>query len=434
MKKLILLLLYQLSLCALHAQDWTDELDSVLTVLEKEEIFHGQILIAEKGRILFSKAYGKNEKGAITLQTPQSVESVTKAFTALSVLILQDRGLLNLNDKLTHYFPKLPYQQVTIRNLLNMTSGLPRFLPTLISRGDTTRLLHNDEVIKLISRYKPKANTPPGSTFFYNTDNYVLLAAIIEKISGETYADFIQKNIFNPLKMEESYVNEFNELKQGQINSSNFYSVYGDGNAYSTAEDLFLFDQALYTDQLLSHDLIRTICNPTTLNDGIESNYGFAWTVSKYDNKTESYIVGDGENSRTSIQRFIDDKKTFIYIHNFSGMNWKQVYEVVRNIWEKKEYTMPTRRTIYNIDQDLLDNYVSQYLTKNFGLLHITKENGKLYLRPDPIPGKEELVPSSDTTFYFANQGLDWEFFLDEQGTVIGLGIKGRPDTMGSKQ
>jgi len=418
----------------INAQSWQTELDSVLNIIENQEMFHGQILIAEKGQVLFDKAYGSQENGEpITKQTSLSIQSVTKAFTALSILILQDRGALHLDDRLIDYFPELSYREVTIRNLLNMTSGLPRFLPTVINYGDTTKQWHNSEIIALVAKYKPKADLP-GSKFYYNNDNYMLLASIVEKVSGESYAVFVKKNIFEPLGMKHSNVFEPGDPDANQPDSSDFYRVSGDGNICSTAEDLYIFEQALYTDRLLSPDLLRQSFEYTILKDSTKSNYGFAWRVSEADHKTEAYIVGDGENSRASIQHYIDDKKSFIYIHNISGKYWKQVYGLVRNIWEGKAYEMPVARSVYDIDKTHYQKYVGQYLTEAFGLLHITVENGKLYLRPDPIPGKEELIPSSETTFYFADQGIDWEFFLDEQGNVTGLGIKGRPETMGSKQ
>jgi CubicO group peptidase (beta-lactamase class C family) len=409
-------------------------MDSVLRIAEGQQMFDGQILIAENGKLLFDHAYGNMTDGTpITVDTPLSIQSVTKAFTALSILILQDRGLLHIDDKLTDHLRDLPYDEVTLRNLLNMTSGLPRFLPTVIYYGDTTKTWNNKEVITLVSQYKPEAGVP-GASFGYNNDNYMLLASVIEEVSGESYADFVQKNIFNPLQMKHSYVSESWQQKTDTDRSSGYYAVYGDGNIYSTAEDLLRFEQSLYTDQLVSSELLDESFRYTCLNDSTASNYGFAWRLSENEHGREAYMVGDGENTRASIQHFMDERKTLIYIHNVSGNNWKPVYSAVRNIWEGKPYTMPSARAIHNIDKELLKNYVGRYLSKAFGLLHITEEDGKLYLRPDPIPGKEELVPSSDTTFYFADQDIEWQFFLDDRGKVIGLGLKGKPETMGPRQ
>jgi hypothetical protein len=112
------------------------------------------------------------------------------------------------------------------------------------------------------------------------------------------------------------------------------------------------------------------------------------------------------------------------------------VYWVVRNIWLGDDFTMPVERDFskYDIDTKLYEKYIGSYLSKGFGLLHITVENSKLYVRPDPIPGKELLIPSSDTTFYFSDKSVEWEFFLNEDGSVKGLGFKGKPETMGTKQ
>ena len=421
-------------LTQIHAQSWQGELDSLLRIAEDQKMFHGQILIAEKGQIQFDRAYGNQADGTpITGDTPLSIQSVTKAFTALSILILQDQGFLNIDDKLNDYLTELPYNKVTIRNLLNMTSGLPRFLPTVINHGDTTKTWHNKDIIWLVSEFKPEAGVP-GSVFSYNNDNYMLLASIIEKVSGESFADFVQKYIFNPLQMEHSYVSESWRQNADHDRSSEYYAAYGEGNIYSTAEDLYRFEQSFYTDRLLSSDLLDESFRYTYLNDSTSSNYEFAWRLSENEHGREAYVVGDGENTRASIQHFMDERKTLIYIHNVSGNNWKPVYSAVRNIWEGKPYTMPAARKIHNIDKELLKNYVGRYLSKAFGLLHVTEEDGRLYLRPDPIPGKEELVPSSDSTFYFANQDIEWQFFLDARGKVIGLGLKGKPETMGPRQ
>jgi|TARA_R110002033_G_scaffold110227_1_gene156080 CubicO group peptidase (beta-lactamase class C family) len=434
MYRLIILLVLLFPCTNICAQGWTVKLDSVLTISAKDNLFDGQVLIAEKGKVEFNKAYGFSKKGeVITPNSALSIASVSKAITALSILILQDRGLLNINQKITEYIPELPYNEVSIKNLLNMTSGLPRFQPTVEKHGDTTKTYSANELIKLISKHKPQASDP-GVSFGYNNDNYLLLAVIIEKVTGEPFAKFVQTNIFNPLGMNNSYIykkiadNDYSSL------SSNAGPALGAGHMQSTAYNLYLFEQALYGNKLLSQDLIEKSFKYRRLKDGSLSNYGFAWRLHKDDIVNEVYIIGDGEDIRASVQRFTYQNKTLIYIHNKSGSNWKKVYNAVRNIWEGKPFEMPQKRIVYDIDTNLYQKYVGKYLSKPFGLLHITVENNKLYLRPDPIPGKEELVPSSDTTFFFSEQALEWEFFLDENGEVIGLGLKGNKETMGPKQ
>ncbi|MFZ6665239.1 serine hydrolase [Peijinzhouia sedimentorum] len=417
-----------------YCQEWTTQIDSVLTIVSDNQLFDGQVLIAENGTIRFHKAYGTNEDGKqIKKNTSLGISSVSKAFTAVSILMLVDRGHLNLTNKLTDYFPELPYKDVTIESLLNMTSGLPRFQPTIATYLDSTKVYTSNEIIKLVAKYKPD-NIIRGEKFGYNGDNYILLAAIVEKVSGEPFATFVKQNIFEPIGMANSFVYNREQAINGKPLSASFGPPLGDSHIHSTAYDLYLFDQALYTNQLLSQKTLKKSFEMTPLNDGSLSNYGFAWRLNKTDDVNEAYIVGDGENKRSSLQRYMNNKKTFIYLHDISGSNWKGVYGAVRNIWEGKLFEIPEKRTVYDIDTSLYKNYVGSYLSKAFGLLHITEEDNKLYLRPDPIDGKEELVPSSNTTFYFAEQALEWEFFLDENGNVKGLGLKGKPETMGLKQ
>ncbi|MDD7886011.1 serine hydrolase [Flavivirga sp. 57AJ16] len=417
-----------------YGQEWTAQIDSVLTIVSENQLFDGQLLIAEKGKLRFYNAYGKDENdNQITKETSLDIASVSKAFTAVAILMLVDRGHIKLDNKLTDYFPKLPYQHVTIESLLNMTSGLPRFQPTVATYQDSTKVYTSNEIIKLVAKYKPE-NTIKGDKFGYNGDNYMLLAAIVEQVSRAPFVVFIKHNIFEPLGMVNSFVYNKEQAINGMPLSVNVGPPLGEGHIHSTAYDLYLFDQALYTNQLLSQEVLKRSFEMTPLNDGSLSDYGFAWRLHKTDNVNEAYIVGDGESKRSSLQRYMNTKKTFIYLHNVSGSNWKGVYGAVRNIWEGKPFKIPEKRTVYNIDTSLYKNYVGTYLSKGFGLLHITEEGNKLYLRPDPIDGKEELVPSSNTTFYFAEQALEWEFFLDEKGNVKGLGLKGKPETIGLKQ
>jgi hypothetical protein len=169
------------------------------------------------------------------------------------------------------------------------------------------------------------------------------------------------------------------------------------------------------------------------LSSGNKNTYGMAWRVENYDGKVEHHIVGEGENQRASIQHFVDDDLVIVYVHDHSGEYFEPVYWMIRNIWEGKPFEMPKNREVYPIDKSLYQKYTGSYLG-NFGLVHVTHENGRLWLRPDPVPGKEELIPSSNTTFYFKNQDLNWEFYLDEKGDVIGFGIKGDPENMSARQ
>ncbi|HKK12524.1 MAG TPA: serine hydrolase [Flavobacteriaceae bacterium] len=420
-----------------YAQKWTVELDSVLTLLAREEMFHGQVLIVEKGQVVFHKAYGtlpNQNQQPITAHTPLAVKSITKGFTAMATLKLAQEGKLNLSDKVQAYFPDWPYKGITIKQLLSMTSGLPDFITKAIQVGDTAKYMTNQDIVKLVSE-NPIEVRRPGHVYDYKNSNYITLAALIEKVSGQSYSKYIIQNIIKPLGLKNTYLEDLTSHTKN-VNADNFYAPYGDGNLHSTATDLYRFEQSFYGNEILSQASIDSTFTKTTLADGTLSKYGLGWWIIDEPDHREYYILGDGPNIRASIQRYPDTQSTLIYIHNFSGRYWHDVYWAVRNIWLGNKYTMPTKNEIseYNIDKELYAKYVGSYVSKGFGLLHITVEEGKLYVRPDPIPGKELLIPSSDTTFYFSDKSVEWEFFLNDDGSVKGFGFKGKPESMGIKQ
>ena len=431
------IILIVLSFHISKAQDWKTRLDSVLSIMEKDQIFHGQILIAEEGEIVFHKAYGKlpDQNEPITLETPLAVKSITKAFTAAAILHLEQEGKLALTDEVSKYFPNWPYKDITIQQLLSMTSGLPNFIEKAVNEADTTKYMTNLDIVNFISDH-PVAVKSAGEFYNYQNSNYITLAAIVEKLSGVAYEDYVSEIIFKPLELNNTYFEDLTQVS-AKANGDSFYAPSGDGNLYSTAEDLFRFEQSFNSNNILSEVNIKSTFTKTRLGDGSESKYGLAWWVIDDGSVKEYYIIGDGPNKRASIQRYPDNNSTLIYVHNFSGRYWKDVYWVVRNIWFGDEFTMPQKSadlSRHDIDISLYKKYTGSYLTPGFGLLHISTEDGKLFLRPDPIPGKEELVPSSDTTFYFQDQSVEWQFFLDDQGNVKGFGSKGKPESMGEKQ
>lgn len=418
-------------------QNWTSELDSVLSILEKTELFHGQILITEQGEVVFHKAYGNlpEQNNPISTTTPLAVKSITKAFTAAAILNLEQEGKLALTDEVKKYFPDWPFDGVTIHHLLTMTSGLPNFIEKAANEGDTTKYMTNLDILSFIAQ-NPVPVKPPGQGYNYQNSNFISLAAIVEKVSGLSFDDYVAKAIFQPLGLEHTFLEDLTQVSE-KVDGDSFYAPSGDGNLYSTAEDLYRFEQSFNGNKILSEKNRKATFTKTELADGSLNKYGLAWWVIDDAPETEYYIIGDGPNIRASIQRYPDRNSTLIYIHNFSGKYWKDVYWIVRNIWFGNDYEMPVQQeelTEYPIDPGLYEKYVGSYLTPRFGLLHITQEDGTLYLRPNPIPGKEALVPSSETTFYFKDQSVEWEFFLDNAGNVKGFGLKGVPESMGEKQ
>ena len=436
MKK-FLILIFLLIFSNAGAQKWQREMDSVLNLLAEKGLFDGQVFLAKKGQVHLNAAYGEMEdqpeRPKIMTTDAFQVHSVGKSMTAAGILLLVERGQLQLKDKLVKFFPETPYKNVTLEQLMSMTSGLPRFLPTALENGDTTKIMNSRELIELVWKKAPEAGIP-GENFFYNNANYYLLARIIEKQTKQDFGAFLRENIFEPLEMRNTYEGTSKDilaLDGKKINADNFLQASGAGSVYTTAEDLYKYDRALKNNIFLPKQLKEKAFSEFRLNNGDLSNYGYGWRISRDSVGKEVYHVGDGLEMRAVLQRFIDEDRTLILLHAFSNEYSEAVYWVIRNIWEGKAYELPQKREKYVVAPDLLEKYVGAYEGPNFGKIHISLNNGKLYLRPDPIPGKEELVPLSDTIFYFEGQNLEWQFYFDEQGEVQAFGIKGSKEMKG---
>ncbi len=438
-KIFILIILFTGFSYEIVAQSWINELDAALTTLVNDSLFDGQVLIAENHEILFHKSYGNLDdtgiNNTIEANTPLLVYSVGKSFTALAIMQLKEQGLLGYDDLINHYFPNLPYNNVTIRNLLTMTSGLPRFLEIALKYGDTAKIYKNTEIVDLAEKHLT-SKVQPNQYFSYNNSNYILLALIVEKVSGLSFDDYLTEKIFKPAQMfnsEETISEEVEILSSTTITADNFYQPYGIGSVKTTAFDLHNYVKALFSYKLVSEKTLNEAFKCHLISNGKISNYGFGWRIKDCEKINEVYVVGDGLNMRASLQYFPENKKTLIYLHANSNIYHEKVYWAVRNIWEDKPYELPSKRKAYKIDSNLFIKYVGSYKS-NFGLLHVSESDGKLYLRPDAIPEKEELVPLSDTLFYFKGQNLEWKFYLDASGEVIGFGINGDRENMGIKQ
>ena len=414
------------------ARPWVQTLDSVLTTLAEQGMFNGQVLLAEKGNIVFNNGYGEYENTSISTTSPLPVASISKSMTAFGIMILKEQGKIDYDDKITAYLPKIPFPNVTVQQLLNQTSGIPNFLSTALDYGDTTRVMNQEEILELISRIRPPAGKA-GEKFYYNNSNYLLCRSIIENVSGMSYADFMKHYVWNPLGMDHTHTDaRVNLPADAPINADNFYNP-GSG-IHSTAGDLFRFAHALKSNTVISHKSVEEAFSRPLLNDGTKSNYGFGWYILETPDGKSVGHWGRGEGVKTYLELYLTEEKTLVMLTVHSTSYVDQTYQVIRDIWAGNPYELPTRIQAYDIDPKLYKEYTGSYLTPNLGLLHVSVENGKLYLRPDPVPGKEELVPSSDSTFYFRNQDLEWQFYRDGNGEVIGFGFKGDRKEMGMKQ
>jgi len=353
-KRKILSLAAALILGGLHAaaaaalgesQDIGRDVDRLL----KEREFSGSLLIAKKGTAVYKTAAGfadPQRKVPLTTRSSFNLASVSKQFTAAAVMILFERGRVRLDDPAADYLPELAYAQgISIRHLLNHTAGLPDIYNLLETGWDKSKIAGNEEFLKIFAGEKPGVLFKPGEKMEYSNTGYIMLASIVEKVSGLPLNRFLAENIFVPLEMKDSFVYyrtlaEFPgaERVYGLRSANGVRSlddlIYcdgtrGDGNVYSSVEDLFKWDRALYGEKLLRKETIRLMFTPGRLNNGASTAYGFGFGLSE-----QGRVVSHGGawvGFRSMIIRYLDRKDTFIMLMNGHSPKTAGIMDEVKN-------------------------------------------------------------------------------------------------------
>lgn len=304
--------------------------------------FNGAILVAKNGRIIFEKYHGYfdlQKKDTLNEHSAFHLASVTKTFTAMAVLKLAEHGKLNIDDDLKVFFPNFPYDGVTVRMLLNHRSGLPNYLYFMELLGwDKKVICSNSDILDYMVKYKPDLARKPGTSFSYCNTNYILLALLIEKASGKTYAEYLQQIFFTPLKMNDTYVFSLADTQRampsynwkGQLEPFTFLDkCYGDKNIYSTPRDLFKWDQALYNNKLFTQETLEAAFRPYSNEKPGIRNYGFGWRMNIYPNgKKIIFHGGWWHGNNTMLMRLTQDSATIIILGNKYNRNVYQAKNI----------------------------------------------------------------------------------------------------------
>lgn len=315
------------------AGSMTSKIDALFADFNRADAPGASVTVIQNGKVLLAKGYGLanvEEKIPCTPETNFRLASLTKQFTAMSIVILADRKELSLDESLTEFFPEFPGygKQITVRHLLGHTSGLIDY-EDVIPAGTTIPVLDRD-VLRLLLK-QDKTYFPPGSKFRYSNSGYSLLSLIVEVRSGMPFAQFLKKNIFQPLKMNNSLAYEqgfavipnraYGYTASGQgftrTDQSLTSSVLGDGGVYTSVSDLFKWDRALYTTKLVSAKWLELAFTPGSLpTDFPKSHYGFGWYIGEYRGLKEIWHYGETRGFTTRIARFPEKKFTLVILTN----------------------------------------------------------------------------------------------------------------------
>lgn len=315
------------------------KIDEYLTGLAASDQFSGSVLVAVDGKVLISLGYNMANREHQIPNTPKTkyrLGSLTKQFTSMAVMILQEKGKLRVHDFIVRYIPDCPpsWHLITIHHLLTHSSGIPGFeyFPDNLyfERLPTT-------VDKTIERFKHNALLfAPGSDFSYSSSGYVLLGRIVEQVTGEPYEDVLKQYIFNPLGMENTGYDHPRTIIQDRaqgysienetlLNAIHFEmdTPFSAGALYSTVEDLFIWDQALFTTSLVSKVTLDTMFYKQIPIAGY--GYGYGWRVREMYNRNLVDHNGVISGFRSNFYRFPDEKVCIISLSNFEFSNLTKI-------------------------------------------------------------------------------------------------------------
>ena len=305
------------------------KIDNLLSLHTERETFTGSVLAAQKGEILLSQGYGWADRNTQIPNTPQTryrLGSITKQFTAAAILLLQTRGQLHVEEPICDYISECPgsWQDITLHHLLTHTSRIPDL--TNFPDFKTFKATPTTPEQTIVRFRDNPLEFQPGEKWNYSNSGYVLLGYIIEQVSGQSYEMFLQQNIFDPLQMNNTgYDHNSGGLATGYTGVDSHWDApepidmtlpYAAGGLYSTVEDLYRWDQALYTEQLVSQESLDLMFTSHAKTAFTGLSYGYGWFVGRMNNHHTVSHGGGIDGFVTEIRRYIEDDVTIIILSN----------------------------------------------------------------------------------------------------------------------
>ena len=315
---------------------------------KKLNLFNGNILFAEKGKIITQKSFGManfRKKDTLTNDHTFQLASVSKTITAIATLQLIEKGKLKLTDTIKQFLPRFPYNSIDIHQLLSHRSGMSQYThfcdkPDSIW-PDKSKTITNHDVLDIMERIIPMRNYPPDKRYYYCNTNYIILALIIEKVTNVPFNTYVQNHIFDPVGMQHSVIYDRTNASnlhlpvQGYENRIPWEDVYlngcvGDKGVYSSTEDLFKFDRALALNVILSDSLKQMAFSPKSNNFKGNQNYGYGFRL-KEDKVYGKLVYHTGwwKGFRSYYIKVPEKDQTIIVLNNVKRGRFFRISELV---------------------------------------------------------------------------------------------------------
>jgi CubicO group peptidase (beta-lactamase class C family) len=314
--------------------------ERLMIQLHDQQLFTGELLVAEKGTVIYEGAFGAADRRTgrpYTTSTRSCVASLSKPITAAAIMMLGEQHRLTYDDPMSKFLTGFadPIGAVTIRQLLTHTSGIPDYTELNVDRPGVT----NAEILGALQKVRNPA-FPPGQKYQYCNGGYVVLGSIVENISGEPLPRFLEDGIFKPLGMTSTFVltsadQKTADVARGYDRSSgddDFAGMAtGDGGVYSTVGDLFRFDQALYTDAPVTQRTLAEAFTPAHVREG-RGTYGFGWNIVTDASATRVWHQGNTAGFRAFIERRLAERITVIMLTNGGDTNRMAINDSIQSI------------------------------------------------------------------------------------------------------
>jgi len=415
------------------AADVGISIDALMKKQIKPEGPGAVVLVARNSIPIYRKAFGLADMELRVTMVPDDVfelGSMTKQFTAVGILMLMEQGKLSLEDDLVKFLPDYPTagNRITIRNLLNHTSGIkdytnmPEWLPLLRKDMSPSELID-------IFKNQP-ADFKPGERWAYDNSGYILLGAIIEKVSGETYPDFIQKHIFEPLGMKNSYYGDNQKIIPGRVegyssrpegfSKAAYLSMtqpYAAGSLMSNVDDLLLWDEALYTEKLVKQSSLKKAWTPSVLSNGIDTGYGFGWAIAEYASHRVIAHGGSINGFATDAIRLPDEHVYIVVLSNNESYSSEDAAIKIMGLILNKPIENPIP---IHVAAESLEPFVGVYRIDENTERIVTREGDKLYSQRTGGE-RNELIPYAPAEFFLSGELTRFRFARNTAEKVIAM-------------
>ncbi|MEM1328785.1 MAG: serine hydrolase domain-containing protein [Bacteroidota bacterium] len=435
-----------------------ERIDSSFQVAYDSSGFTGNVLVAEDGKIVYARSFGYanlEDSLLIDLNTVFELASVSKQFTAAGIMLLEQQQKIKASDAIATYFPELKkYAAITVDDLIRHTSGLPDYLGFEWNTPEG-KFVTNDSIIQRFQNESIALDFQPGEGDEYSNTNYVLLASLIERVSGQSFGDFLKENIFEPVGMYHTQVNRSRYDKTTIFNRASAYvysdelkrpivpdehpeekwivpldGIVGDGMVNSTALDLLKWDQMLYTNLIFEEPYRQRLFLPTALNDGSMNDYAYGWGIRS--DSTMGTIVshsGGWAGFVNYIERHTDHNKTIIFLQNNEINKRIPVGTTRRALYGLPPLPPKPKKPVLSISDDVLSQYLGKFqFEDDETIMSVTLDNHRLKVDYEGdvfyiLPTKENAFFIEDQTeveIHFESQKASFDRAIWYQGDYVG--------------